>query len=257
MRRLIQGAIRRIGYELVPCPTPDWARERSILRDVFRTLSINCVLDVGANTGQYGRVLREALGYTGWIISFEPVQRNLEQLRKWADRDGKWRVFPWALGRTDGPSGINVMQSSDFSSFLQPDPRSEERFGSANRLVKTESVEVKRLDHVLGECLKGIGLPRIYLKLDTQGFDLGVLAGAETILSDILALQTEVAFRKLYLGMPDFIESLRQFMSMGFEVVDFVPVTRERDGLRVIEMDCIMLRSKCQSSRRPMTEELQ
>lgn len=205
-------------------------------------LSINCVLDVGANTGQYGRSLR-ALGYTGWIISFEPVQRNLEQLRRWADRDAKWRVFPWALGAMEDASDINVMESSVFSSFLQPDPKSEERFGSANRVVKTERVEIKRLDHVLDGCLKGIDSAQIYMKLDTQGSDIRVLAGAEAILSDILALQTELAFRKLYLKMPNFTETLLQFMSKGFEVVDFIPVTRERDGLRVIEMDCIMLRS--------------
>jgi FkbM family methyltransferase len=242
IKKLLQDSMRSFGYELTPYPTTDWIRYRNILRDVLATLSVTCILDVGANIGQYGSNLR-SLGYTGWIISFEPVSRSLEQLRALAADDAKWRVFPWALGREDGTADINVMESSDFSSFLQPDPTSVQRFNSKNRVIATERVEVRRLDGVLSECLQGIESPRIYLKLDTQGVDLQVLEGAEAVLPRILALQTEVAFRKIYFGMPDFIQSLGQLMSKGFEVVDFVPVTREHDRLRVIEMDCIMIRS--------------
>jgi len=42
------------------------------LSQVLRRLDINCVLDVGANQGQYGLMLR-GLGYSGYIVSFEPV----------------------------------------------------------------------------------------------------------------------------------------------------------------------------------------
>ena len=126
---------------------------------------------------------------------------------------------------------------------LKPDPAGEPRFRSANRVATTEIVPMRRLDCVLGECLKGVESPRIYLNLDTQGCDLEALEGAEAVLPGILALQTEVAFRKLYSGMPGVTETLCRFMSKGFGVVDFVPVTREHDQLRVIEMDCIMLRS--------------
>jgi len=242
IKKIIQDSMRSFGYELVPYPTPDWVRYRNILRDVLSTLSITCILDVGANVGQYASSLR-AMGYADWIISFEPVSRNLQQLRTLAADDAKWRVFPWALGKEDGFAQINVMESSLFSSFLQPDPTSAQRFDSANRVVATERVEVKRLDGVLSECLKDIESPRIFLKLDTQGFDLQVLEGAEAVLQRIFALQSEVAFRKIYIGMPDFMQSLAQLLSKGFEVVDFVPVTREHDRLRVIEMDCIMIRS--------------
>ena len=47
MNHLIQKALRSAGWELVPYPTPDWARFRSIIRDVLGKLSITCVLDVG------------------------------------------------------------------------------------------------------------------------------------------------------------------------------------------------------------------
>lgn len=242
IKRLVQGAMHSVGYEVVPYPTPDWVRYKNVVLDLFGMLCINCVVDVGANVGQYAAGLR-TLGYRGWIISFEPVSRNLEQLRTASANDPKWRVFPWALGRENSTAEINLMECSVFDSFLQPDPISAQRFDSDNQVVATELVEVRRLDHVLSECVKGIESPRIYLKLDTQGFDLQVVEGAEAILPDILALQTEVAFHKIYLGMPGFLQSLQELLLKGFEVVDFIPVTRENDHLRVIEMDCIMLRS--------------
>lgn len=242
MRWVIQKILRSIGYELVVITEPEWARARVILRAVFQKLAINCVLDVGANVGQYATALRQ-FGYAGWIISFEPVQRCFDQLRARAACDPKWRVYPWALGSHDGEATINVTQWPVFSSFLQPDPRALARFESVNSVVATERVSMRRLDSVVSTCLEGIVAPSLYLKLDTQGFDLSVIEGATAVLSRIKGLQTEVAFRKIYLQMDDVTQSLHALAAKGFEVVDFNPVTRELDGLRVIEMDCFMVRS--------------
>ena len=42
------------------------------LRRLFRHLSVDLVIDVGANEGQFGTFLRERVGYAGRIASFEP-----------------------------------------------------------------------------------------------------------------------------------------------------------------------------------------
>jgi hypothetical protein len=101
-------------------------------------------------------------------------------------------------------------------------------------------VEVRRLDSILDECLAGIDSPRLYLKLDTQGFDLEAFRGAEGVLDKILAAQTEVSFVPLYEGMPGWADSLKEFESLGFSVVDFMPVTRVSGDLLMMEMDCIL-----------------
>jgi FkbM family methyltransferase len=211
------------------------------MKDVLEKLAINCVLDVGANDGQFGMLLRD-IGYRGWILSFEPVRSSLEVLEKVAERHGPWRVFPYALGAANGRLEINVTELTVFSSFLAPREESQRRFPQ-NRVARKEDVELRRLDDVIGTCLSGIASPRIYLKMDTQGFDLEVVKGGESVLRNVLALQTEVSFKGTNHQMPGFMESIKEIQARGFDVADFLPVTSDVDQLSAIEMDCIMVRS--------------
>jgi FkbM family methyltransferase len=238
-----ENFLREWAYKLlphVPWKWAHWIRHRAMLRYVLNKLSINCVLDVGANRGQYGTLLRK-IGYHGWILSFEPVRDSYEVLKAVAAERERWRVFPYALGATNERREINVAEETVFSSFLTPREESQIRFPT-NRLERKEEVDVRRLDRVLETCLMDISSPRIYLKLDTQGFDLSVIEGAQNILPRILALQTEVALSSIYQGMHSFTESIDRFQAAGFEVVDFITVNRDMDQLCAVEMDCIMAR---------------
>ncbi len=239
MSRLVRASAYKIASHL-PTNCLDWLRGKTLLRDVLDTFSINCVIDVGANRGQYGLSLR-GIGYTGHIISFEPVRSNIDVLRITAAQHKPWKVFPFALGVSNGTAEINVTEDTVFSSLLAPDDTSRKRFPS-NRIERREAIEIRRLDQLLNECIADIPNPNLYLKLDTQGFDLEVLHGAEGILSSVRALQTEVSFRSIYKAMHDFTESIQEFRAHGFEVVDFVPGMRDIDKLSAIEMDCIMVR---------------
>ena len=143
-------------------------------------------------------------------------------------------------------TGVNVAELNLFSSFLTPKaeaPRNAPWFFSKNRTERKEEVAVRRLDDVLEACLDGIASPRMYLKMDTQGFDLEVVKGAESVLPSMLALQTEISFKSIYDEMPGFMESIKELQARGFDVTDFLPVTSAVDQLSAIEMDCIMARS--------------
>jgi FkbM family methyltransferase len=202
-------------------------------------LSIDCVLDVGANHGQFGNQLRD-IGYKGWIVSFEPVRGTFKDLSIQAAARPPWRVFQYALGSENGQAEINLSESDYLTSFLTP--LGPTKVLPHNRVVGKEAVEVRRLDSIFDECLAGIDARNIYLKIDTQGFDIEVLRGAEGALPQIKGAQTEVSFIPIYHGMPRHIESIREFEARGFRVVDFMPVSRDDGDLLMMEMDCILAR---------------
>jgi FkbM family methyltransferase len=213
------------------------------LREMFELLQIDTVLDVGANTGQYRDFLRHEVGFHGSILSFEPVGRNVQVLRQRVASDARWRVLDCALGDHDGQLSINVMRSDDFSSFLAPASGMEGEYKEKCAVDHTETVAIRRLDGLLDEALAGHSQARIYLKMDTQGFDLKVVEGADGVLHRVRALQTEVAVQRLYQGMPDFVEAIQTLSGKGFEVTGLFPVSRDA-RLRVVEFDCIMINGK-------------
>ena len=65
----LQRLARRLGYDLTPRRKAKSPNAQLVA--VLEHFRISCVLDVGANAGQYGALLRE-WGYRGRIVSFEP-----------------------------------------------------------------------------------------------------------------------------------------------------------------------------------------
>lgn len=209
--------------------------------DMFHAYGVNCVLDVGANKGQYARKLRKA-GYQGHIISFEPVPETFEHLRKAARNDPKWSVQHCALGDTDGTMPMHVVAGT-MSSLL---PASEyggrryKRFRNENVV----EVPVRRLEQLLADILPtDLATPRLYLKLDTQGYDLEAFAGLGERTRDVVAMQSEVALLQIYEGMPRLPQAIETYEAAGFEITGMFPVTREKDTLRVLEFDCVLARA--------------
>jgi FkbM family methyltransferase len=207
---------------------------------LLRHYRVNCVFDVGANIGQYGQQLR-AHGYRGRIVSFEPVAAVADKLRQAAEDDPDWWVLPFALGREDRTDRINVVHGS-MSSMLGPTEFGNTRYKRFRR-TRTQEIILRRLDGLLDEALDGIGDPRPYLKLDTQGFDLEAYAGAGERIREFVGMQSEVALMRIYEGMPRMDEAIRTYEADGFEITGMYPVTREESTGRVLEFDCVMVRA--------------
>jgi len=212
----------------------------SHVASLLRHYRVNCVFDVGANKGQYARRLRRH-GYTGRIVSFEPVSAIAEQLREAAADDPDWLVYPYALGREERVDTINVVKGS-MSSLLGPTEFGNERY-KRFRNTATEEIVVRRLDALMDEALKGIDDPRPYLTLDTQGYDLDAFGGAGERSADFVGIQSEVALMQIYEGMPRMHEAIPVYEAAGFEVTGMFPVTREQRTGRVLEFDCVMARA--------------
>lgn len=240
LKDVVKRLAGRLGYEIV---RPEWLLQRALphhLRRLFLRYEIDCVLDVGANRGQYYRFLRDEVGYRGAVISFEPLAANAERLRALAAADPRWSVHGFALGDEERAMDLHVMKADDFSSFLAPDASVAPEFRERNVVDHEERVEVRRLDRVLPQLRRSQSMQNVYLKMDTQGFDLAVAAGAGDELLGFRALQTELSVRPLYVGMPGYREVLAWLEQRGFALSGMFPVTKDA-ALRVIEFDGIMV----------------
>jgi FkbM family methyltransferase len=206
---------------------------------LLRVSKANCVLDVGANVGQFAKRLRRA-GYEGRIHSFEPVSATYARLEKAAADDPEWHVHNVALGSSNSQAEINT--ADRLSSILPPSDFGRSWKDKMNTMG-TETIQVRRLDSLFAEVTAGLSEPRAFLKMDTQGFDLEVVRGSGAALDHVVALQSEVSCLPLYDGMPRLPEQLTAFEAEGFEIVGIFPVTNQAATLRAIEMDLLMVRA--------------
>ena len=248
--RFVSGAARQLGYEIIPTWSIHSFGLTRLLAGIIARNGISCVLDVGANTGQYAGYLRRIVGFDGRIVSFEPIDVNVAQLHTLSRHDPLWTICDCALGRHNGTASLNVMKRTEFSSFLAPTYDHLREFRTANVVERVETVSVRRLDDVLEELQIDPAQQPVYLKMDTQGFDLEVVAGAPAALRSVKALQTEVSVVPLYENTPDMLESIATLRAAGFAPAGFFPVTTRKD-LSAIEFDAVFINRTLASSGVP------
>lgn len=238
--------------------------ERHMAREhvarLLRKLGVELVLDVGANGGQFGASLRAA-GFRGRIVSFEPVPIAFARLEARCGRDPLWSAMPYALGREHGSARIHLTGSTLLSSFHAPTDFARATFGEGARVRCSETVPVRTLEELMPTLGLEVGLEapsrRIFLKLDTQGHDLEVVAGAGRALRAVVALQSELAVSALYEGVPDYLEALARYRELGFEVTGFFPIFSDRRALVIRELDAVLARRElCEADPRPIPTAL-
>jgi len=128
------------------------------------------LLDVGANQGQFSRMLTSAFPGSD-IHAFEPVATTHALLIEATRSHPRVHAHRMALGDRDGTVLMDADPGSGSNRLLAEEPTQPGR--------QTESVSLRRLDTLAPE----LGLDAIaLLKTDCEGHDLGVLQGAETLL---------------------------------------------------------------------------
>ena len=206
-----------------------------VLGGLLSTLRVDCVIDAGANEGQYARLIRR-FGFSGLILSFEPNPEVFRVMQSAFANDKNWRGYNCALGSSDGELDFNIFEFTPMCSFF---PATELVH---SKLERTAKVSVRRLDTLLPEILPDWSNRRFFLKVDTEGFDVEVVKGAAGALGTIYGLESEVAARVLFHGMPRYLEALGYYESLGFVLVDLWLNSRTADG-DALEFECIMKRS--------------
>src|SRR5438105_8161614 len=166
-----RSVLRRLGIDVVRYAPRNYPHLRRPI--VLDAEGIDVVRDVGANDGSWARELR-AGGYSGRIVSFEPLAQSFAAL----DRTADWEVHRLALGDRSGRTRLHVAANRQSSSLLPMADR-HVRAAPESAVVGTEEVEVARLDD-LGVVQSG---DRVYLKLDVQGAELDMHGGAAQTLA--------------------------------------------------------------------------
>ena len=143
--------------------------------------------DVGAHMGYHSLILAKAVGPSGRVIAFEPNPHNVERLRENLSRNGdlaeRVTVVEEALSDRDG------MSSFVFSSLVDDGTSSGSHLTAAyapEEATAYSSFEQTRVKTVKADTLvKARSVPPpVFIKVDVEGAEELVLAGAFELLSD-------------------------------------------------------------------------
>ncbi|MDD5460865.1 MAG: FkbM family methyltransferase [Methylococcales bacterium] len=238
LNKVIKNTLRKqLGLEVrryVPASSPTAQIVSSL-----RKFEIDLVLDVGANEGQFASAIRNG-GYSGDIVSFEPLSSahySLEQLSK---GDEKWQAHSrCALGDRIGEVEINIAGNSASSSLL---PMLDSHISAAphTAYVGKETVPQVTLDSVAAGYIAKSRNP--FLKIDTQGFEWAVLDGSENVLPQMRGVLLELSLIPLYEGQRLWQEVIGRLEREGFVLWALQPGFTDPNNGRTLQVDGIFFR---------------
>lgn len=159
-----------------------------------------CLIDVGAHYGETYNTYKKFANEFSYI-GFEPdpdtysiLKKNFENLKPHENH----KIINSAVGPNNGTISFIKTQADAVSGVLPPEDELNNRVPSGDHIIIDKfDVPVKTLDYVLNE-FSTVSL----LKIDTEGFDLECLKGAEESLnsSKINVIMCESFFVKYRQG---------------------------------------------------------
>jgi FkbM family methyltransferase len=240
----IQRLIRGLGWEVRRLAKANV--EHQVLKDLLDLTGPRVILDVGANSGQWGDAVWET-GFDGTLVSFEAIPSVHAALVAHARRrGGSWKVAPCAaIGGERGQIEFNISANKQSSSVLPMRPAHFEA-APESRYVDKQIVPVERLD----DLATGLISPdaELFVKIDTQGYEREVLKGAAGLLTRTVALQMELSLVALYEGAPTFMEMISLMESQGYELFNVIPVFKDSRTGRMLQVDGFFIRSRQETS---------
>ncbi|MGC2636811.1 MAG: FkbM family methyltransferase [Acidobacteriaceae bacterium] len=237
LKASVRKLARKCGYEILG-PSRAYATQRSLAK-LLQQEGINLVLDVGANSGQFGSELR-ASRYDGRIISFEPQSSAHAELKRRTANDPGWTVADrTAIGAQLGSVNIHISENSVSSSILSMLPAHSDA-APESHYVDMETVPVNTLDNL---CSFGPA-DRVALKIDVQGYERQVLEGAPRVLDRCLVVIAEMSFVPLYDGQVLAREFWDVLAAEGFAVWSLEPGFRHPKTGRMLQVDGVSFRCK-------------
>lgn len=202
-------------------PVDESTEERAAeLRRSLRSLigeSPLVYVDCGARGGKLPRAFREIRGSR--YIGFEADQQECARMN--AGARPHHRYLAAFLDATSRQRTFRITASPACASLLEPNHPLLAPFAG---VLDGFAVEQETMVETIGleQCLAAEGIAAIdFLELDTQGTELDILTGAQSLLDgSIVGLQVEVEFAPLYVGQPLFGDVDSFLRARGFQLFD-------------------------------------
>lgn len=203
---------------------------------------IGAVFDVGANIGQFSTLVREVLPEVD-IYAFEPIDECYIKLVRTFTNDQKYHPYHLALGATKIETAPMNKNAYLPSSSLLPTTRSHTEHFPHTEHTTLETVRVERLDDLDIKIQQ-----KALLKMDVQGYEMEVLKGAESMLSDVAIIITEVSFIELYKSQPLFNDIYQHLYAKGFSYQGSLQAKHDPSTNAVLFEDAVFIRTKIDRS---------
>lgn len=235
-RRLRLHLQRRLGLDFQRHP---WRDSMFGVVRLLEHFGIDCVVDVGANSGGFASTIR-SLGYSGRTVSLEPLSGPFRLLAARAADDPGWEALRVAAGDEDGDITINVAGNDGASSSVLAMLDTHVDAAPTSRYVGTEVVPQRRLDGLLPSL--GIDSSRpAFLKIDVQGYEAAVLDGAAELFGAgaIAGLQVELSLVPLYAGAMTYMEGLDRARRLGMSLMGLIPGFSDPSSGRLLQFDAV------------------
>jgi FkbM family methyltransferase len=152
------------------------------------------VVDVGANIGQWAGMLLDCITPEKLII-IEPLPDAFVVLKRKFGSNRRVELHNVAIGERDSIETLKITRDTTGASLLQPREEMRAVVGSNWTITSEVQVKMTTLDRLL------VDLPEIsLLKIDVQGYERSVLAGAKQTLAKTKFLLIELTFMPQYDG---------------------------------------------------------
>jgi FkbM family methyltransferase len=219
------------------------ASETALLAKILENHGVTKILDVGANVGQFAKEMRLG-GYRGSIVSFEPLSSAHSRLKNAAKGDRKWIVADrMAIGNTDGEIQLHISADSVSSSIL-PMLSAHTDAAPDSAYVGIESVPIRKLDDAAARFVEPSDV--LFLKIDVQGAEQDVLAGARKLLNQVVGVHLELSLVACYENQMLMIPFVEQMQSMGFGLWSLAPGTRDTATARLLQVDALFFQESAE-----------